>query len=335
VRGLLAVLVVLWANAAQAATLPPHGSLRILVVGDAVNPNGLSDAELTQPGDIPVALDASDSGLTLTAPVTLVDSQCIDDALAALAGAERPDVVVYFAHRPALGCNASDQEAALVAAFDTYLRAGGGIVVFHHGMFTFAGKQAILQLLGATASSLDYNTTVGQRVFDVAPGHFVTANATSYTGTANLTGAGPVPSGSFQFFDNVPDERYPQTQLLVEPGEQREVLFASDSGGTRVLGYSLVRTGWTGRVVWYQPAEFQPNALDNRAGVNFQILANAIVYAAHREPGGQPAGDAGITGDAGQDPEDPAGGGGCCDTSRAPPWPAALLALLALRRRRR
>jgi len=33
-------------------------------------------------------------------------------------------------------------------------------------------------------------------------------------------------------------------------------------------------------VVDYQPGEYQPNALDDLAGNNFQILANAIVFAA-------------------------------------------------------
>ena len=50
---------------ARAADLPPHGTLRILVVGDEVNPHGLSDAELTQPADLMAALGAAGSGLVI------------------------------------------------------------------------------------------------------------------------------------------------------------------------------------------------------------------------------------------------------------------------------
>ena len=35
-------------------------------------------------------------------------------------------------------------------------------------------------------------------------------------------------------------------------------------------------------VVAYQPGEYQPNAVDDLAGNNFQILANAIYFAAYR-----------------------------------------------------
>ena len=71
--------------------------------------------------------------------------------------------------------------------------------------------------------------------------------------------------------------------LLTEGGESRTILFASaDAGGgaARVLGYDLVRPSWMGHVVLYQPGEYQPDALDDRNGNNFQILANAVVYAA-------------------------------------------------------
>src|SRR5262245_59240070 len=98
--GLLSVLVV---APLGAATLPPHGPLRVLVISDEVNPHNLSAADLTQPGDISKALNAADSGLTLEGTATEVSSQCVDDALAALNGATPPQVVVYFAHRPALG----------------------------------------------------------------------------------------------------------------------------------------------------------------------------------------------------------------------------------------
>ena len=89
-----------------------------------------------------------------------------------------------------------------------------------------------------------------------------------------------VPAGTYPYFTNVPDELYADTVLIEEAGDTRTPLFATDSLGRRLLGYALVREGWRGRVVAYQPGEYQPNALDDRDGVNFQILVNAIYYAA-------------------------------------------------------
>ncbi|MEI9948867.1 MAG: hypothetical protein WDO74_07750 [Pseudomonadota bacterium] len=142
-----------------------------------------------------------------------------------------------------------------------------------------------MPLLGVSSSSISWSTSEGQRVFNVAPGHFVTTNGVVYDARAALSSMGAVPAGTFDYFDNVPDERYPNTALVTQPGETRTILFASNSGGTRVLGYALERPRWLGRVLFYQPAEYQPHALDDRAGPNFQILANAIVYSAH--PGGR------------------------------------------------
>jgi hypothetical protein len=71
-----------------------------------------------------------------------------------------------------------------------------------------------------------------------------------------------------------------------------ELLFASnyvDNGSTHVLGFTHRRPAWSGVVVAYQPAEYQPNALDDLAGNNFQILANAIYYAAYGAVTGVPA----------------------------------------------
>ena len=284
---LLAALLISWAAApVAAATLPPHGPLRVLVISDEVNPNNLSDAQLTQRGDISTALNAADSGLKLEGSAKEVYSQCVDDALTALNSAQPPQVLIYFAHRSALGCDQSDRQAALTAAFEAHLKRGGGIVVFHHGGYTWPGKEALMPLLGVSASSISWNTSEGQRVFNVAPGHFVTSNGVVYSGRAALTAMGAVPAGMFDYFDNIPDERYPSTALLTETGETRTILFATSSGGTRVLGYALERAGWQGRVLFYQPAEYQPHALDDRAGPNFQILANAIVYSVHQEGGG-------------------------------------------------
>jgi len=67
--------------------------------------------------------------------------------------------------------------------------------------------------------------------------------------------------------------------LNVQDDEDRILLFVTDSGTPRVLGYVLRREGWEGLVVAYQPGEYQPNALDDRSGPNFQILVNAIYHA--------------------------------------------------------
>ena len=50
----------------------------------------------------------------------------------------------------------------------------------------------------------------------------------------------------------------------------RRTCWASRTGGRRGAGV----------VVGYQPGEYQPHALDDLDGNNFQILANAILYAA-------------------------------------------------------
>ena len=298
VRGLVWAMAL--APGLRAATLPEHEPLGVLVVSDEVNPHGLSDDELTQPGDISAALNASDSGINLREGGAVeVSSQCDDDALAAFAADPPPDVLVYFAHRPAQACGGGNQQAAVTSAVDGLLASGGGVVVFHHGSYQDPGKTEILALLGVSAGSIAWDTTTGQRVYAVAPGHFVTTNGLSYEGSAAFAGITGVPAGSYEYFDNIPDERYPATMLLTEPDEQRTILFASDSGTPRVLGYALERPGWGGRVVMYQPGEWQPHALDDRAGPNFQILANAIVYAAHAEtgaPGGGTGGEAGASG---------------------------------------
>ncbi len=280
-------MIATMSRAALGATLPSHEPLSILVLGDAVNPNRLTPEELTEPGDFGPALNAADSGLNVRAVVT-VDSQCADDALAALEGSAPPQVVLYFAHRAAKLCDGQDGQNRLVAAMSQGLARGLGVVVFHHGLYgdlyTPGAKDTLLQLVGAESSGLSWDQTTGQRVFIVGPDHFVATNGISPTGFGSLGSLGGVPSGSYPYFDNVPDERYPETKLLSEPGEERDALFATDSGGVRLLGYALHRVGWSGRVVAYQPGEYQPNALDDRTGNNFQILANALYYAALGEP---------------------------------------------------
>jgi hypothetical protein len=273
---------------AFAAELPAHDAVRILVVSDEVNPTGRSDAELTQPGDLSAAFGNPGSGLELAAPVVEVSSQCIDDALAALGGGD-VDVLVYFAHLDATACDGSPRQTDLTAAVEGHLQDSGGVVVFHHGIYEAANKGAILEVFGATASSIAWDTVSGQDVIAVAPEHFVASQGLQYASMRAFSGAG-VDAGEYPFFTNVPDERYDAISLVVRQGETRTILFASADAagaGARVLGYDLHRPGWTGHVVFYQPGEYQPLALDDLDGDNFQILANAVLYAAQtKEAGG-------------------------------------------------
>ncbi|MEM6296297.1 MAG: hypothetical protein AAGA54_33815, partial [Myxococcota bacterium] len=244
----LATLTV--ATGASAASLPKHDPLQIVVVSDEVNPHGLSDAELTQPGDLRAALTAADSGLNIDS-VLEVDSGCIDDAVAALDTGD-VDVFVYFAHVAASGCAGGDGQSALTNAVRAHLEKGGGVVVFHHGLFTAGGKTEILQLLGASAGNIAWEPEAGQDVIAVAPDHFVATNGLTYPdtrafGEPNLG----IPDGEYPAFRNTPDERYPGTQLLLNGEEDIEVLFASDYAGAQVLGYDLQRPGWQGHTVAY------------------------------------------------------------------------------------
>jgi len=273
---------------ASAAELPPHGPLRVLIVSDSVNPNGLSDAELTQAGDLEAALAGPNTGLDVEGLLE-VDSQCVDDALAGLADPGAYTTLIYFAHKSARRCDDSDGQVALTAAVEAFLIAGGGVVMYHHGIYQDAGKEAILQLLGGTAGSIQWEINNGQNVLNVADGHFVTSNSVEYTGMVMYADMqNGVPAAQYPYFNNAPDERYPALDLLKLPGETRTVLFASDynnNGSVHTLGYDLQRPGWAGRVVFYQPAEYQPHALDDVDGNNFQILANALV---HVSPAGEP-----------------------------------------------
>jgi len=285
------------AQPAKAVSVPEHDPLRIHVISDEVNPHGLSAAELTQPGDLSAALNRAEVGLNLAAPVQETASDCVDAALTALAD-QSVDVIVYFAHRGARDCQGADAQTELTAAFSELLTRGGGIVAFHHGLYEDPQKTAVLQLIGASASGIAWNTTEGQRVFATAPEHFVASHGVSYDGEAALTGGGTVPTGTFSYFDNLPDERYPSLSFLEEAGETRTLLFATDSGGVRPLGYALERPSWQGRVVGYQPGEYQPNALDDLAGPNLQVLVNAVLWASGFDPdaGGSGAGGSGAGG---------------------------------------
>jgi len=268
----------------HAATLPGHPALSILIIADEVNPHGLNDAELSQPEDLAPALSASDSGLN-TSRVITVNSQCADDALTALQSEQAPDVVLYFAHRAALSCDGENAQPALTRFLEEGLKSGLGIVVLHHGLYVDfinrGAKAELLHLIGAESDSIEWNTETGQRVINVANDHFITSNGITYDQKLAFAGTTEVKAGTYPAFTNVPDELYEITRLHEVAGESRSPLFVSDSGDPRLLGYVLQRNGWSGRVVVYQPGEYQPNALDNRAGPNFQILINALYFAVH------------------------------------------------------
>ncbi|MCX4240789.1 hypothetical protein [Paraliomyxa miuraensis] len=349
---------------ATGAELPAHDPLRIVIISDEVNPHGLPEDQLTQPGELAAAIESPGAGIEVEF-IDEVSSQCIDDPLTMLGTPGSVDVVVYFAHLSATGCDGSDRQAELTAAFEAHLQAGGGVVVFHHGIYEAGGKEPILQLLGGRASSIAWDPGAGQDVIAVAPGHFVVDQGMRYPSTRNFGGVG-VADGEYGFFNNTPDERYDALDLLTEGGEERTILFASDTGGTpRVLGYDLRRAGWMGHVVFYQPGEYQPNALDDVNGSNFQILANAIHYvgttqedpgttsdgettggmpgdesggadatgggneAGGTETGSEADGTAGATtGEPGADGD--GGGGGGCGCRTAPGGAAGPLALLGV-----
>jgi hypothetical protein len=280
---LLLLLPAATSTSVWAAELPAHSPFSLLIIADEVNPHRLSDPELTQPEDLQPALAASKSALNLSA-VSTVDSQCIDAALDALASANAPDVVLYFAHRAARHCDGSDAEPTLTQLLGQGLQQGVGVVVLHHGLFgdfTAPGaKDPLLQVLGARTNSIAWDTTAGQRVFNTGGDHFVSSNGLNYAQQAHFAGTAGVAADSYPYFVNLPDELYPDTELFVQEGEDRDILFATDSQGERVLGYALQRPDWQGRVVAYQPGEYQPGALDDSKGPNFQILVNALYFVA-------------------------------------------------------
>jgi hypothetical protein len=288
----LAMVMAFAAHRSSAATLPPHGPLRILVVSDAVNPHGLTDEQLTQPGDISAALTAPGSGLNLDPSADAVREIPTDSLPAATAALSTPiddpaayDVLVYFAHRIPNGPSGTQDQANFVAAVNGFLVAGGGMISFHHGSYSTSGKAAILDLVGGTASgAVPWNTVDGQDVINVAPEHFITTNGVEYPSSVVYSDvARGVALDTYPFFNNTPDERYPSFQINPTAGDIA-MLFASnylEGGSTHVLGFTHRRPGWVGVVVAYQPGEYQPQALDDLDGNNFQVLANALVYAAN------------------------------------------------------
>lgn len=169
------------------------------------------------------------------------------------------DVLLYCAHRIPSGGSGPADQAAFVSAVEAFLEDGGGVVSFHHGAYQTAGKEAMQDLIGATATgAVPYDTVDRQNVINVAPLHFVTSNGVDYSGTTVYADPGRgVAAGTYDLFTNVPDERYPQFEI--NPGAGTiEVLFASDydqNGTTHLLGFTHRRPGWAGVVVAYQPGE--------------------------------------------------------------------------------
>ena len=83
----------------------------------------------------------------------------------------------------ALGRRDLAQEA-FVTAVDQFLQNGGGVVSFHHGIYRTAGKESMVDLLGAEATGdVPWDTIDGQNVIAVAPGGFVATYGVDYNGT--------------------------------------------------------------------------------------------------------------------------------------------------------
>lgn len=291
-RLVLLVALLCMANTAQSATLPPHNPLRILIVSDEVNPHGLPPEQLTQPGDISAALLTPGNGLNISATPNAVLEIATDNLSAATTALSVPigdpaayDALIYFCHRIPNGASGPQMQNDFTAAVQAFLVAGGGVISFHHGSYYAAGKEGILDIIGGTANgAVPWNTVDGQNVIDVAPGHFVTTNSVAYSASVAYSDIPRgVPASTYDYFNNTPDERYPNFQLNPTSGDI-DMLFASnynEAGTTHVLGFTHRRPEWAGVVVAYQPAEYQPNALDDLGGNNFQILANAIYYVAY------------------------------------------------------
>ena len=268
----------------QGQTLPPHDPIDVLIVSDQVNPHGLPDEDLMQPGDLADLL--SNSPALNTSSVVEIATNDIEQATALLHFNQfdegRPEVLIYFAHRiPNNGNHASGRPAQVAAADEQFLQQGGGVNSFAHGIYLTAGKQAIQDLLGAQATgSVPWDTVNGQDVIYVGGDHFIGSHQLNYTGTTTYEHtAHGVPAGNYPFFNNTPDERYPQMDFNTgNSGCELETLFESnysDNGNQHLLGYSKQCPDWTSKVVVYQPGEYQPHAT---SGNNLQILLNAIYY---------------------------------------------------------
>lgn len=268
----------------SAQSLPEHQAIDILIVSDEVNPHGLSDVELMQPGDLSNMLGSSLALNTNT--ISEIDTNQIELATTALnlpvESQARPEVLIYFAHRiPNNGNDASGRQAAFLSAVENFLTTGGGVISFHHGIYRTSGKQPIQDLFGSQATgSVPWNTVNGQDVIYVGGDHFIGTHEISYTGTTayeNLSHG--IAMNNYPYFNNTPDERYPQMDFNSgNSGCDIETLFESnysDNGNQHLLAYTKQCDDWNSKVFVYQPGEYQPHAT---TGNNFQILLNAIFY---------------------------------------------------------
>lgn len=279
-------LALVFATTSLAQILPAHTPLRILIVSDEVNPHGLSAEQLTQPGEISATLATVAALNRSDLPESLLElpTDSLEQVTARL---NRPrsdptayDVLIYFSHRIPDLANAAALQTEFVTAVQQFLREGGGVVSFHHGIYRLAGKESMQAVLGGEAvGAVPWETITGQNVINVAPGHFITQNGINYP--QQLAYSDPalgIPANAYPAFNNVPDERYPQLTLLPGNG-QYQMLFASNyavGDGSHVLGYVYRQPDWAGQVIMYQPGEYQPNALG--PGNNLQILLNAVLF---------------------------------------------------------
>lgn len=294
------VCLILVAVVTGAAELPVHRELRILIVSDEVNPHVLPAGDLTQPGELSSALAHENSGVHIDPAgdgMVEIATNDIEQATALLSvpfeSAAAYDVLVYFAHRiPDNMNNDQARQDAFTAAVDAFLHAGGGVVSFHHGAYLTPGKESIQELIGATATgNVFFNTIDGQNVINTAPDHWITCQSVEYPNAVVYQDvARGVPSATYPFFNNTPDERYPSFVYNASALGNVQTLFGSNfnqNGTTHLLGWIHRRPAWLGRVVGYQPGEYQPLALDDPDGNNFQILTNAIVFSAGAIPSDQ------------------------------------------------
>ncbi len=268
----------------QGQSLPAHDPIDILIVSDEVNPHGLPDADLMQPGDLSQTLN--NTAALNTSSVVEIDTNSIEQATALLnlpsTDTSRPEILIYFAHRiPNNGNNASGRQADFVTAVEQFLQTGGGVISFHHGIYLTNGKQPVQNLLGSQATgSVPWDTVNGQDVIYVGDDHFIGSHQINYDGTTTYNNpAHGITTDNYPFFNNTPDERYPQMDFNAgNAGCDIENLFQSnysDNGNQHLLGYTKQCPSWNSKVMVYQPGEHQPTAT---SGNNLQILLNAIYY---------------------------------------------------------
>jgi len=71
-----------------------------------------------------------------------------------------------------------------------------------------------------------------------------------------------------------------------------------ENGASHLQGFTHRQPAWQGAGVGYQPGEYPPNAVDDLAGNNFPVLANAILFVAGVAAGPRPTQLPGLDGGA-------------------------------------